>query len=151
MAIVARAEWLLDTKGSEAEVVNLPPLVDLLNCRSALRQTQLGFPLFASVVARKREELDPQLSKWRKHPVVPLRLVMAATCRQSLVDDILEKRIVIAAGVLRVTVIPNVPVGDGVSWRRWLYDQAHSTVLDHIGLKGRDTPNGILGPTGTGL
>ena len=49
----------------------------------------------------------------------------------SPLDDVLEKRLVLAVGVLWVPAIPDstMEIGD-VSWKRWLFDDAHATLVN---------------------
>ena len=56
LAEITKSEWVKDTKGGAAEVVPLPPLMDGLNCRAALRKAQLEFPSSASIILQKRAE-----------------------------------------------------------------------------------------------
>ena len=49
-------------------------------------------------------------------------------------DDFLERKVILASGFLWVLVIPEVPMEfsdlQAVSWRRWLFEHAHASMLN---------------------
>ena len=116
LAEVAKAEWARDTKGGPAETAPLPPLMDGLNCRATLRLAQEESPAMKVVILQKRAEFGPARASFK--PLAnPLKPVELATYRLSPLDDVLEKRLVLAEGALWVPVIPDSAMHIGnVSW-----------------------------------
>ena len=106
-------------------------LLDSLNCRPSLRQAQQEFPPTAAIILQKRAEMDPKLAKQVKSTVALLKPVEAATYRLSPLDNVLEKRLVLAEGALWVPAIPDSAMHIGnISWRKWLFNYAHATLMN---------------------
>ena len=134
LAQKAKEEWAAD-RGGEDALTPLPPLYDSVNTRLDLLQAQEKDPECAHLIWQKRSELDANLL--RKHLDKPrgghpLKPVEAAEYRLAAEDELLEKQLVLASCLLWAPVIPDSPVPDGagnISWRRWLFDHSHCTIM----------------------
>ena len=119
LAEVAKARWEADTKGGPAELQPLPPTPDGGDCRVALLAAQMSHPLTKGVILQKRVEQGGTRGERKvlkgKVIVKPLDL---STYRLDPLDDVLEKKVILAEGVMWVPVIPDLhmPMG-GKTWR----------------------------------
>jgi hypothetical protein len=89
LARIAKAEWEEDTT-SGSENVSLPPKMDDLNCRFALRAAQLFYPPDAAMVREMRSELSGKPSASKLEGGSSLKPGERAMYRLHPQDEVLE-------------------------------------------------------------
>ena len=132
LAQLAKAEWEKDTTGGP-ENVSLPPKMDGMNCRFALRAAQLLHPPDAAIIREMRSELSGKPSASKLEGGSCLKPGERAMYRLHPQDDVLEYKVLLAGCCLWVPLIPDVDVeGEPtrISWRRWLFEYAHASALN---------------------
>ena len=105
--------------------------------RLELLKAQERDPVSRTIIAHKRNELDPHRHSKRKtgqpsdpNPMGPIEMDQY---RLAPNDGLLARRVILAVAALW---IPFVPMGDmpmvvePISWRRWLFVQAHEVPLN---------------------
>jgi hypothetical protein len=161
MAALCKASWESDVgpvKGQEDVPIDFRDAtgrVSVACIRSALKESVARDPKFGPIAIQKEVELDPEkYSKRRTGKPAPERKlspVVSQNFRLSPIDGVLEFRLILAAAVLWVPVIPKgdspfsegeSPSGGGgagsskerkstlFSWRRWVFADAHDTLLN---------------------
>ena len=114
--------WKDDAEGGPVEQKPLPPLMkgetDVAAVRVELKQAQLRCPVCKAAIARASGRSTT---------------VAAHSDRLHPTDGVLERLVVMAAGVLWLPYIPvgQVPViGEPIEWREWLFKHCHESVIN---------------------
>ena len=135
MAEEAKELWTKDDSGEDKRI-ELPPLMDGVNCRAVLAKAQLEDLHARTIIYQKRKELDPEYYRKcgisTKNSGPQLRPIELAQYRLAPADEVLEKKVLLANCCLWVPVIPDQSVPDeptAVSWRKWLFDHCHQSFL----------------------
>ena len=114
--------WQDDAGGGPAELRPLPPLMkgetDVAAVRSELKLAQLRCAVCQAAIARATGRS---------------KTVAAHSDRLHPLDGVLERLVVMTAGVLWLPYIPlgQVPViGEPIEWREWLFKHCHESVIN---------------------
>ena len=110
----------------------MPPTPDGEDARLQLLAAQMAYPPTKSIILQKRAEQggtrNDRLGLKGHALLKPTELL---TYRLDPLDDVLEKKVVLAEGVLWAPVIPDLQMtAGGKTWRKWLFELAHATVLN---------------------
>ena len=134
LAGVAKEEWAKDTGSNEQEARTLPPLMDGRNCRPVLRSAQLdAFQTYGVIVQLRSELTGKDMRQGPTKAVPPLKPTERELYRLNPLDDVLERKVSLAACCIWVPVVPDSAVeGEEppTSWRRWMYEFAHASTLN---------------------
>ena len=134
LAGIAKDEWARDTSSSECEARVLPPLMDGRNCRPVLRSAQLDAPLTYGVIIQLRSEMaGKDLRQGAMKSAPSLEPTERELYRLHPLDDVLERKVSLSTCSIWVPVVPdNAVEGEDppISWRRWMYEFAHASMLN---------------------
>ena len=124
-----------------------------------LRTAQLNTsPTYGLIVQLRSDLGGKDLRQGATAMMPPLKPTERELYQLNPVDDVLQRKVSLSVCCIWVPVVPDCVV-DGevppISWRRWMYEFAHASMLNPHRSQGgelSDSPaNGVLGIHGPGL
>ena len=111
LARVAKEEWAKDMGSDEQGTRGLPPLMDGQNCRPVLRSAQLDAFQTYGIIVQLRSELSGKDMRQGATKAVPsLKPTERELYRLNRLDEVLERKVSLAACCIWVPVVPDSAV-----------------------------------------